>query len=52
VIAGHDVIVIACDAGEAQAADWLRRAMVDGMEPLNDPVPVAVEVAVGKTWAA
>jgi DNA polymerase-1 len=35
---------------EAVAA-WLRQAMVDGMAPLIDPVPVAVDVSIGRTWA-
>jgi hypothetical protein len=34
---------------EAVAA-WLRTAMVDGMAPLIEPVPVEVEVTVASTW--
>jgi DNA polymerase-1 len=51
VLAVHDEIVVECDAGQAEAAAaWLQRAMLDGMAPLADPVPVAVEVAVARTW--
>ena len=51
VLAVHDEIVVECDEDEADAAaDWLRRAMLDAMAPLIDPVPVEVEVKVGKTW--
>ena len=47
----HDEIVIECDAGRAdETAAWLKRAMVDGMAPLVDPVPVEVEVSSGPTW--
>ncbi len=52
VLAVHDEIVIECDAGRADAAaSWLRQAMLDGMRPLIEPVPVEVEVRVGRTWA-
>jgi DNA polymerase-1 len=52
VLFGHDEIVVEADAGQAEAAAaWLKRAMLDGMSPLLDPVPVAVEVQVGRTWA-
>lgn len=48
----HDEIVVECDAGQADAVkDWLRRAMLDGMAPLIDPVPVGVDVKSGRTWA-
>jgi DNA polymerase I-like protein with 3'-5' exonuclease and polymerase domains len=51
VLAVHDEIVVECDADQAEAvAAWLKRAMLDGMAPLADPVPVAVEVAVARTW--
>jgi DNA polymerase-1 len=47
----HDEIVVECDEGQAEAAaGWLRRAMVDGMAPLLDPIPVEVEVSVGPNW--
>ncbi|MBO0698493.1 MAG: hypothetical protein J2P46_08870 [Zavarzinella sp.] len=51
VLAVHDELVVECDAGQAdRAAQWLRRAMQDGMAPLVAPVPVEVEVKVGRTW--
>jgi DNA polymerase-1 len=51
VLAVHDEIVVECGRDEAGAVEaWLRRAMVEGMAPLIDPVPVEVEVAVGTTW--
>jgi DNA polymerase-1 len=51
VLAVHDEIVVECDAERADAAEaWLKAAMVDGMAPLIDPVPVVVEVQVGRTW--
>jgi DNA polymerase-1 len=51
VLAVHDEIVVECDAVQAEAAaDWLKRAMLDGMAPLVMPVPVAVEVTVAPTW--
>jgi DNA polymerase-1 len=51
VLAVHDEIVVECDQGQAQAvADWLKRAMVDAMAPLTDPVPVEVEVKTAPTW--
>jgi DNA polymerase-1 len=47
----HDELVVECDAAQADAAkEWVRRAMVDGMADLLDPVPVEVEVRVGETW--
>jgi len=53
VLAIHDEIVVECDAGAADAVgDWLRRAMLDAMTPLIDPVPVEVAVTAGRTWAA
>jgi DNA polymerase-1 len=51
VLAVHDEIVVEADADEADAvAAWLKQAMLDGMAPLIDPVPVEVEVAVARTW--
>ena len=47
----HDEVVIDCDeSGTDRAAEWVKRAMTDGMAPLTDPVPVEVEVSVGRTW--
>jgi DNA polymerase-1 len=51
VLAVHDEIVIEADADQAAvAAAWLKAAMMDGMVPLIDPVPVEVEVKVSRTW--
>jgi DNA polymerase-1 len=51
VLAVHDEIVVECDGDKADAAtEWLKRAMVDGMAPFADPVPVVVDVCVGPTW--
>ena len=39
------------DEGKADdVAEWLKRAVVDAMAPLIDPVPVEVEVTIAKTW--
>jgi DNA polymerase-1 len=52
VLIVHDEIVVECDADQADAVKaWLRQAMLDGMAPLIDPVPVEVEVTAGQTWA-
>jgi hypothetical protein len=52
VIACHNEIVVECDAGQAGVvAAWLRQAMVDRMAPLIAPLPVVVEVSVGRSWA-
>ena len=51
VLAVHDEVVVECDAGQAEAVSaWLRRAMLDAMGPLIEPVPVGVEVKVARTW--
>jgi DNA polymerase-1 len=51
VLAVHDEIVVECDADRADAvAAWLRQAMLDGMAPLADPVPVEVEATTALTW--
>jgi DNA polymerase I-like protein with 3'-5' exonuclease and polymerase domains len=51
VLAVHDEVVVECDAVQAEAVGaWLRRAMVDAMAPLIDPVPVEVEVKTAPTW--
>jgi DNA polymerase I-like protein with 3'-5' exonuclease and polymerase domains len=53
VLAVHDEIVVECpEAHSDQAATWLKQAMVDGMGPLIAPVPVEVEVKVGRTWGS
>ena len=47
----HDEVVIeAPESDSDRAAAWLRNAMIDGMAPLIDPVPVEVEVSTGRTW--
>lgn len=52
VLVCHDEIVVECPADQAdRTAAWLTRCMADGMSPLIAPVPVAVEVSVGPTWA-
>jgi DNA polymerase-1 len=44
----HDEILVEADAGQADAAAaWVKQAMLDGMAPLIDPVPVEVEVKIG-----
>jgi DNA polymerase I-like protein with 3'-5' exonuclease and polymerase domains len=49
----HDEVVVECDAGQAEAvAAWLKQAMLDGMAPLIDPVPVEVEVQIAPAWGA
>jgi DNA polymerase-1 len=51
VLAVHDEVVVECDADQADAAAaWLKQAMLDGMAPLIEPVPVEVEVTVAPTW--
>jgi DNA polymerase-1 len=47
----HDEIVLEAPEADADpAAAWLKQAMLDGMAPLVKPVPVEVEVTVGRTW--
>jgi DNA polymerase I-like protein with 3'-5' exonuclease and polymerase domains len=51
VLAVHDEIVVECERGRASTVEaWLRKAMIDGIQPLIDPVPVQVEVKIGTTW--
>ena len=51
VLVVHDEIVVECPEADAdRAASWLQQAMLDGMAPLVAPVPVEVEVKVGRTW--
>jgi DNA polymerase I-like protein with 3'-5' exonuclease and polymerase domains len=48
----HDEIVVECPEADAERVSaWVKRCMVDGMTPLVVPVPVEVEVTVGRTWA-
>ena len=47
----HDEVVFECDEAESIAvAAWLKACTVDGMAPLIAPIPVEVEVTVGRTW--
>jgi DNA polymerase-1 len=47
----HDEVVVEVDEAGADAARaWLVGAMVDGMRPFCDPVPVEVEATVARTW--
>jgi DNA polymerase-1 len=51
VLLVHDEIVVECDESRREETTaWVRDAMKGGMAPLLDPVPVEVEVAVGRTW--
>jgi len=51
VLVVHDEIVVETDECQADsAAAWLKAAMLDAMAPLLDPVPVAVEIKIGRTW--
>jgi DNA polymerase-1 len=51
VLFAHDEIVMEADVTHAEAtAAWLRQAMLDGMAPLIEPVPVEVEVKTAATW--
>jgi DNA polymerase-1 len=47
----HDELLVECNQEQAdQVATWLRQAMLDGMAPLIDPMPVEVDVTVARTW--
>ena len=56
VLAGHDEIVVECDAERAaDAKAWSEGAMIDGMEAvLNSTeevdVPVEVEARIARSW--
>jgi DNA polymerase-1 len=51
VLAVHDEIVLECDKDKAaSAAAWLKQAMLDGMAPLIEPVPVEVKVRISNAW--
>ncbi len=53
MLAVHGETVVEADVGKADAAaGWLKAGMVDATAPLIDPVPVAVEVQVARTWGA
>jgi hypothetical protein len=47
VLIVHDEIVVECGVKQAEAATvWLKRAMLDALAPLLDPVPVEAVVGV------
>jgi hypothetical protein len=51
ILAAHDELVIKADRAQPECAtEWLRAAMVEGMKPLLEPIPVAVEIAVSRSW--
>jgi DNA polymerase-1 len=51
VLVVHDEIVVECPEADAErSTEWLRKCLLDGMGPLVAPVPVEVEVKVGRTW--
>jgi DNA polymerase-1 len=53
VLAVHDEIVVERDGNRAEDVEaWLRQAMVEGMAPLIQPVPIEVEVSVGTSWGS
>jgi DNA polymerase-1 len=51
VLVVHDEIVVECPEADAErSTEWLRKCLLDGMGPLVAPVPVEVDVKVGRTW--
>ena len=51
VVFAHDEIVLEVpEAAAEHATDWLRGCLVEAVAPLIAPVPVEVEVSVGRTW--
>lgn len=51
VLVAHDEIVVECDEETRERTEaWLRRAMVDGMQPLVEPVEAVVESDYGYDW--
>jgi DNA polymerase-1 len=53
VLPVHDEIVVEAGTDQAEVVSaWLKQAMLDGMAPLINPVPVEVEVKVGRTWGS
>jgi DNA polymerase-1 len=51
VMAVHDEIVVECDKGQADVvAAWLKAAMTEAMAWLINPVPVKVDIKIGRTW--
>jgi DNA polymerase-1 len=52
VLVSHDEVLVECPAEQAEAAaEWLRQAMVAGMAPLLDCLPVVVTLGRGQAWA-
>jgi DNA polymerase-1 len=52
ILAVHDEITVECpEEGVDQVSHWLREVMVEGMTPFLEPVPVAVDVKIQKTWS-
>jgi ribonuclease D len=48
----HDEILVEADEVQAEAArQWRRRAMVDALAPIIDPVSAEAEVRIAPTWA-
>ena len=44
--------MVECDTAQADVVvAWLKWAVLDGMVPLVNSVPVEVEAAIGRTWA-
>lgn len=53
VLAVHDELVIEVPTDQAEKAKaWVEKAMLDGMEPWLDPVPVEVEAKIVPTWGS
>lgn len=51
ILAVHDEIVLEVPEQQTEpAAGWLKRCMIEACAPLIDPVPVDVEVKIGRTW--
>jgi DNA polymerase-1 len=51
VLVVHDEIVVESDESQADlTSKWLKGAMLDGMAPLIDPVPVEVELKHASSW--
>ena len=52
VIFCHDEIVLeVAEADANRAAEWLKRCVVEAVAPVIEPVPVEVEVTIGRTWS-
>jgi DNA polymerase-1 len=53
IIACHDEIVVETTADWAPAAEqWVKQAMLDGMQWLLDPIPTEVETKIATHWGA